>query len=68
MKRGASAGFGALLKGKDLAILTPFLQDRALFWEKKSPRGGFVKSIAEGPLRFQVAMKRGALARALERF
>ena len=31
------------MKGKDLAILRPFPQDRALFWEKK----GFVKSIAE---------------------
>ena len=35
------------MKGKDLAILRPFPQDRALFWEKKSLRGGFVKSIAE---------------------
>ena len=47
MKRGA---LWSLLKGKDLAILRPFPQDRALFWEKKSLRGGFVKSIAESIL------------------
>ena len=35
------------MKGKGLAILRPFPQDRALFWEKKSLRRGFVKSIAE---------------------